>query len=139
MRFINSKIFLIFSLVSLVSLSVSQEAFAAEDTSFPEVIDGIPTVYLIAGIAIAGILLHTYKDNVGISLKDIDKNQLIYNILISSAASAILVGNAFQNVSSDINDSALMIYVIQQILTVAGAKYITDLGKAGITKLTKTN
>ena len=127
MRIINSKIFLIFSLISLVALSINQEAFAAEDTSFPEVVDGIPTVYLIAGIAIAGILLHTYKDNIGTSLKDIDKNQLIYTIMISSAASAILVGNAFQNVSSEINDSALMIYVIQQIMTVAGAKYVTDL------------
>ncbi|MCZ6582887.1 MAG: hypothetical protein O6761_06925 [Thaumarchaeota archaeon] len=131
----NLKISLLAIFVITASLSVSF-AFAQETnpTTIPSIIDGISTTYLIAGVAIVGILLQTYKGMIGKSRKDFDINQLVFTTIVGIGASIIVVGNAFQNVSINMNDSALMIFLVQRVLTVMGAKTLTSIGNKFVKK-----
>lgn len=138
MTLIKNKLMLAM-LLGVAAISLILPAFAAvdEDTqSIPDLVDGIPTHFLIAGVAIAGVVLQTYKGMIGKSRKEFDINQMLFTVIVGIGAAVIVVGNAFQHASADMNDSALMIFLIQQVLTIMGAKTVTDIGKKFVKKPT---
>lgn len=114
-------------LLFITSVGLITPAFAQE--SIPPLVDGIKTTWLIAGIAIIGITLQTYKGMIGKKKSEFSFNQLIFTGIVGIGAAIILVGNAFQNISTDLNETELLIFMVQQILTIIGAKTITDIGK----------
>lgn len=133
---INRTTQLLVLMVMITTLSLSVPAFGQEDnlTAIPSLVDGIPTSYLITGVAVIGILLQTYKGMIGKPREDFDVNQLVFTVIVGIGAAIIVVGNAFQNVSPNMTDSSLMIFLVSQILTIMGAKTVTDMGKKFIPK-----
>jgi len=131
----RNEIILIVVFVIVISLLLTNvEAYASSDTisPLPSVVDDIKTTHLIAGVAIVGISLQTYKGMIGKKRSEFSINQLIFTSIVGIGAAIILVGNAFQNVSTDMNETELMIFLVQQVITVMGAKTITDIGKKHI-------
>jgi len=122
-------------IVSLIVLSISfGDAFAQTEEPIPALVDGMSTTLLIAIIAVIGVGLQTYKGMLGKKREDFDINQLIFTFIVGVGASIILVGNAFQNISTDMNGTELMIFMVQQVITVMGAKTLTDIGSKFIPK-----
>jgi len=128
----NLAYILIFSFVLIASQSISAFAQTGE---IPNIIDGIQTSHLIAAVAIVGISLQTYKGMIGKKRSEFSINQLIFTSIVGIGAAMILVGNSFQNMSVDMNDTELMIFLSQQVITVMGAKTIMDIGKKNIPQL----
>jgi len=117
------------SLSLFVGIDAAHAQETQESTITPELIDGIKTSYLIAGVAIVGVLLQTYKGMIGKSRKDFEVNQLVFTVIVGIGAAIIVVGSAFENASITMTDTGLMIFLVQQVLTIVGAKTVTDIGK----------
>lgn len=122
-------------LTAIIITTSASTAYAQEgEEPIPELVDGIPTTILIAAIAVLGIGLQTYKGMIGKRREEFDIHQLTFTFIVGVAASITLVGNAFQHISPSINGPELMMFIVQQILTIVGAKALTDIGKKTIEK-----
>lgn len=117
-------------IISVLSVSLLfPNAFAAQEESIPSVVDGIKTTHLIAGVAITGIILQTYKGMIGKKKSEFSIDQLAFTVIVGIISSIFILGPAFQAISKDISDPDLMIFLMQQVLTVIGAKTVFDTGK----------
>lgn len=128
-------------LTAVIAFSLNS-AYAQTETAtaepIPELVDGISTTVLIAIIAVTGIGLQTYKGMIGKKRGDFNINELIFTFIVGVGSAIILLGNAFQNISVNMNSPELMIFLVQQILTVMGAKGAIDIGKKFAAKTRNT-
>lgn len=134
-KIVSNKLALTILLTTVIAFSINTAYAQTEVTEpIPELVDGVSTTILIAIIAVIGIGLQTYKGLIGKSRSEFDINQLIFTFIVGTGSAIILVGNAFQNISVTMNGTELMIFMVQQIITVMGAKAAIDIGKKFVPK-----